>query len=197
LIKGLFNSSDKTSKTFSTHILISMIPAAIVGLFFEKQVSELFNGKIMFVACMIFTNGLILMLGHYRTLATGSNSNWKSLMMGISQAVAILPGISRSGSTIATASLTNFERNEAISFSFLMVVPLILGKIAKDIMEGGMMVSSYSLSAVLLGFVTAFVTGVLACGWMLTLVRNTKMNYFAWYCIVLGAGLIIYLLLNR
>ena len=197
LIKGLFNPADKTSKTFSTHILISMIPAAIVGLFFEKQVSELFNGKIMFVACMILTNGLILMLGHYRTLATGSNSIWKSFLIGISQAVAILPGISRSGSTIATASLTNFERNEAISFSFLMVVPLILGKIAKDIMEGGMMVSSYSLSAVLLGFVTAFVTGVLACGWMLTLVRNTKMNYFAWYCIVLGAGLIIYLLLNR
>jgi undecaprenyl-diphosphatase len=112
-------------------------------------------------------------------------------LIGLAQAVAILPGVSRSGSTISTALLLNVERSEAARFSFLMVVPLIFGKIAKDLLSGSLAEEAISTSALGVGFVAAFVAGFLACKWMIQIVKNARLAYFAIYCLIVGSIAII------
>ncbi len=193
ILTDLLTKRDQASKSFAMNVILSMIPAAIVGLFFEEQVSQLFEGRILLVSILLFVNGLILFSSKIRPPAQGAITGPKAFVMGLSQALAILPGISRSGSTISTAMLMNIDRNQAATFSFLMVVPLILGKIAKDLMDGGLMVSNYSLGAVALGFVSAFVTGIFACKLMILVVQRIKLHYFAWYCMAAGTLMILYL----
>ena len=110
-----------------------------------------------------------------------------ALVIGIAQAIAILPGISRSGATIATSVILGIDRYRAARFSFLMVVPLILGKIAYDILKGDLsQFTSTEFMPVLAGSIAAFITGVVACTWMITLVRNSKLRYFSLYCMIVG-----------
>jgi undecaprenyl-diphosphatase len=109
-----------------------------------------------------------------------------SFVIGIAQAVAMLPGISRSGATIATSVLLGIDKRKAARFSFLMVVPLILGKIAKDFLGGELNFQSENFTALGVGFVAAFVAGLLACTWMIRLVRNSRLTVFAVYCLVVG-----------
>ena len=115
-----------------------------------------------------------------------------ALVIGISQAIAILPGISRSGATISTSVLLGIDREKAARFSFLMVVPLIFGKIAKDLLSDELITESVNWSALSLGFFAAFFTGLVACTWMIQLVKRSKLTYFAIYCLVVGAIAIIW-----
>jgi undecaprenyl-diphosphatase len=193
ILGNLITKRDQPTLIFSRNVILSMIPAGIVGLFFEEQVSRLFEGRIMLVSILLFLNGLILLSSRIRPPGQGDITGTKAFIMGLSQALAILPGISRSGSTISTAMLLNIDRNQAATFSFLMVVPLILGKIAKDLLDGGLMVSNYSLGAVSLGFIAAFFTGIFACRLMILVVQRIKLHYFAWYCMAAGALMILYL----
>jgi undecaprenyl-diphosphatase len=101
--------------------------------------------------------------------------------------IAILPGISRSGATISTSVLLGVDRTRAAKFSFLMVVPLILGKMAKDILGGEIAYAEGDLVPLLAGFGAAFVTGLVACTWMITLVKKSKLSYFAYYCFAVAA----------
>lgn len=186
IIKGLFNKADKESKLFSLKIILSMLPAAFVGLLFEDAIEELFNKQIPLVSIMLVITGLLLFLAD-KAKATDKKVGFKhALIIGISQAIAILPGISRSGATISTSVLMGIDREKAARFSFLMVVPLILGKIAKDLLDGdfGGNVDIFNLS---IGFVAAFLTGLLACTWMIKLVKNSQLKYFAVYCFVIAA----------
>ncbi|MEO6691454.1 MAG: undecaprenyl-diphosphate phosphatase [Saprospiraceae bacterium] len=191
IIKGIFTWNPETIKLVGL-IIVSMIPAAIVGLFFEEYVSSFFNGNIGFVAIMIFINGVILYFGNRVNVLNHEITPMKSFAMGIAQMFAILPGISRSGTTISTAAFFNINRSEAAEFSFIMLLPLMFGKIAKDLLGGSFNHIQYSFGSMVLGFVTAFVLGIFAFQLLLKMVKNIKLHYFAYYCMIVGASLWIY-----
>ncbi|MFY7670359.1 undecaprenyl-diphosphate phosphatase [Tenacibaculum sp. MEBiC06402] len=196
ILKGLFQFKWNEESQFSLKIVISMIPAVIVGLFFEDQLESLFGGKILFVGFMLLITALLLLLAD-RAKNTDKNVSFNnSLVIGISQAIAMLPGISRSGATISTSVLLGIDRTKAAKFSFLMVVPLIFGKIAKDLLGGDISFKSSEIIPMSAGFIAAFVAGLLACQWMIALVKRSKLSYFSVYCAVVGAIAIIYSLLN-
>lgn len=137
IIRGLFQFKNNDEFRFSLNIVISMIPAAMAGIFLDEQIEALFSGKVLLVGFMLLVTGVLLLFANNTKAGDGYVSSWKGLIIGISQAIAILPGISRSGATISTALLLGVSRERAARFSFLMVVPLIVGKMAKDIMDGG------------------------------------------------------------
>lgn len=177
------------STQFMVKIAISMIPVAVVGLFFEDKITALFTGQIIFVASMLIVTGLLLLLTNYRPAKDKNISFAHSLIIGLSQAGAILPGISRSGATIATALLLGIDKNQAARFSFLMVLPPILGATLLktiDFIGAEQSVDSISLSALTAGFIAAFIAGLLACQWMINIVKRGKLIYFAIYCFTVG-----------
>ena len=120
-----------------------------------------------------------------------------AFIIGLSQAVAMLPGISRSGATISTSVLLGNDKGKAARFSFLMVIPLILGKIAKDILGGDLTTSSGNISPLIIGFLGAFIAGLIACTWMIKLVKKSKLSWFAIYCLVVGVIAIGYSLIAQ
>lgn len=186
IIRGLFQFKNNDEFRFSINIVISMIPAALVGVFFDEQIEALFSGQILLVGFMLLVTGVLLLFANNTKAGDGYVSGWKGLIIGISQAIAILPGISRSGATISTALLLGISRERAARFSFLMVVPLIVGKMAKDVMDGGLSLSEGIPVSIVLGFGAAFVTGWWACNWMIDIVKRANLNYFALYCFVVG-----------
>lgn len=186
IIKGLFQFKRNEASEFSAKIIISMIPAAIVGLVFEDAMEALFERQIFLVGCMLLITGLLLLLADKAKNTNKSVGFGHALIIGISQAIAILPGISRSGATISTSVLLGIDRERAARFSFLMVVPLIFGKIAKDLLSGDLTYSDGQLIPILAGFGAAFVTGLIACTWMIQLVKRSKLSYFSIYCFIVG-----------
>ncbi len=186
IITGLFQFKWNEQTEFSIKIIISMIPAAIVGVLFDEQIESLFSGQILLVGCMLILTGLLLFLADRAKNTVKSVSVFHSVIIGISQAIAIMPGISRSGATIATSVLLGVDKEKAARFSFLMVVPLILGKIAKDILGGDLIVAGDAALPIGIGFIAAFVSGLMACTWMISLVKKSKLMYFSVYCFVVG-----------
>jgi undecaprenyl-diphosphatase len=154
-------SKDPSSTTFTFSIVLSMLPAAAVGFFFEDLIDSFFSGNLTLV--------------------------------GMAQAIAILPGISRSGATISTSVILGLDKSEAARFSFLMVVPLIFGKIAKDLLSGSIFSTEIETLPLLIGFLSAFFSGIIACKWMIALVKKSKLTYFAVYCVIAGISALIFL----
>ena len=192
IIRGLFQFKWNEETRFSLKILISMIPAALVGLFFEDSLELLFGGNIQLVGFMLIVTALLLYFAD-RAKDTEKPVSYKNaFIIGISQAIAILPGISRSGATISTSVLLGVDKNKAARFSFLMVVPLIIGKIAKDVLGGEINFQSEGFVSMSAGFVAAFIAGLAACTWMIRLVRQSKLTYFAIYCLLVGLAAIVY-----
>ncbi len=186
ILRGLLSFRWNKETQFSIKIIISMIPAVLAGLFFEEQLEAFFGGNIAFVGGMLLITALLLWLAD-RSKRTGKKvSNSNAFVIGISQAIAMLPGISRSGATISTSVLLGNDKSKAARFSFLMVVPLIFGKIAKDIVGGELSTETVNFTTLGLGFVAAFICGLIACTWMISLVRKSKLSYFAIYCVVIG-----------
>lgn len=186
ILEGLFKFKWNEETNFSAKIVLSMIPAVIVGLFFEEQLEQLFGGKVVFVGYMLLVTALLLFLAD-KAKNTGKGVSFQNaVIIGLSQAVAMLPGISRSGATISTSVLLGIDKNKAARFSFLMVVPLIFGKIAKDIMDGALTYNGDSFGYLSAGFIAAFISGYFACTWMISLVRKSKLIYFAIYCTIVG-----------
>ncbi len=194
IIKGLFQFKWNEEMIFSIKIIISMIPAVIIGLLFEKQLEAFFGGRILLVGCMLLVTAILLLLADRAKNTSKNVSYGNALIIGVSQAIAMLPGISRSGATISTSVLLGVDRTKAARFSFLMVVPLIFGKVAKDIMGGDITFESSQIGIMGVGFVAAFVSGLFACNWMITLVKKSKLSYFAIYCTIIGLIAIIYAL---
>ncbi|MBN2746867.1 MAG: undecaprenyl-diphosphate phosphatase [Bacteroidales bacterium] len=192
IFRGLFKFKNNAEQIFSLKIILSMIPAAVVGVAFEDQLDALFTGNILFVGMMLIVTAALLFLADRAKNTKKDVSYSSALIIGISQAIAILPGISRSGATISTSVLLGIDREKSARFSFLMVVPLILGKMAKDLMSGDISSQTENLFPLILGFIAAFITGLLACTWMIQLVKKAKLSWFAIYCIIVGLIAIIY-----
>ena len=186
IIAGLFQLKWNEEAQFSVKIILSMIPAAIVGLFFEEEIKSLFGGQIVLVGSMLLLTGLLLFLADKAKKTNKKVSILNSILIGIAQAIAILPGISRSGATICTSVLLGVDREKAARFSFLMVVPLILGKMAKDMLSGNLITESTTILPLIFGFIAAFITGLVACKWMIRLVKKSQLKYFAYYCFAVG-----------
>jgi undecaprenyl-diphosphatase len=196
IIKGLLKFEWNDDMQFLTKIVISMIPAVLVGLFFEEQLEQLFGGNILLVGCMLLVTAALLFLADKAKNTTKKVSFKNAFIIGISQAIAMIPGISRSGATISTSVLLGNDKTKAARFSFLMVVPLIFGKIAKDVLSGDLSFENNTVLPLSIGFVAAFIAGLFACTWMIALVKKSKLSYFALYCVVVGLIAIIFSLLN-
>ena len=190
ILSGLLQFKWNEETQFSLKIIISMIPAAIVGVLFEEQLEQLFGGSVLLVGFMLIITALLLWLAD-KAKNTGKPVSYSNaFVIGVAQAIALLPGISRSGSTISTSVLLGNDKTKAARFSFLMVVPLILGKIAKDLLDGELTHTSNS-TGLIVGFIAAFTSGLFACTWMISLVRKSKLSYFAIYCLIVGVIAIV------
>ncbi len=196
ILKGLLTTKWNEDKEFATKIIVSMIPAAVVGYQYESQFAELFAGNILLVGAMLIITGLLLYLADRAKTTSKKVSYNNAIVIGIAQAIAMLPGISRSGATISTSVLLGNDKAKAARFSFLMVVPLIFGKIAKDIINGEISYESQNFTILSIGFLAAFISGLFACTWMITLVRKSKLSYFAIYCFVVGFATILFTYYN-
>ena len=191
IFKGVLLKKSKEDSQFSIKIILSMIPATIIGLVFNDEMESLFNNQISFVGIMLILTGAILFLADKAKTTNKKVSFFDAIIIGLSQAIAIIPGISRSGATISTAVLLGVDKEKAAKFSFLMVVPLIIGKILKDLLDGGDLFVQSSVLELSAGFFAAFITGIFACKWMIKIVKNSKLKYFSIYCFVVGLSAII------
>jgi undecaprenyl-diphosphatase len=194
LLKGLFEFKWNEETQFVSKIVISMIPVVIVGLLLEDFLksllvkNSLFEGytPVIFVGFTLLCTAVLLWLADKAKDTEKKVSILDSLLIGISQAIATLPGISRSGSTISTSVLLGNDKSKAARFSFLMVIPVIFGLIAKDLMSGEITSNTENLGTLSIGFAAAFISGLIACSWMIKLVKKSKLSYFAIYCLVVG-----------
>nr|WP_299387192.1 undecaprenyl-diphosphate phosphatase [Allomuricauda sp.] len=186
ILSGLFQFKWNEQTQFSMKIIISMIPAALVGFFLEDFLEVFFDGAIIIVGIMLLITAILLYLADLAKTTDKGVSYRSAFVIGMAQAVAILPGISRSGATISAAVLLGVDKTKSARFSFLMVVPLILGKMAKDILSGDIDFAGDQAVAMGAGFVAAFIAGLAACTWMIKLVRQSKLTYFAIYCLIIG-----------
>jgi undecaprenyl-diphosphatase len=182
ILKGVFTKKINEEKIFALKIIISMIPAVIIGLFFEEIIEQFFNGQLILVGFMLILTGFLLFLADKSKQTINEISYLNSLIIGIAQAIAILPGISRSGATIATSVILGIDKSSSAKFSFLMVVPLIFGKVLKDLLSGNILSESIAVGPLIIGFIGAFLTGLFACKWMIKLVKASQLKYFSFYC---------------
>jgi undecaprenyl-diphosphatase len=194
IIVDLFAFRWNESTQFVVKIFLSMIPVGIVGVFFESEVEAFFSGNMLLVGCMLLVTATLLFFTHHAKSNDGEVTFGKSIIIGLAQAFAIMPGISRSGSTIATALLLGVDKAKAARFSFLMVLIPILGagflKLL-DYLETSTVSPGISPIALMIGFIAAFGSGLLACQWMISIVKKGKLTYFAYYCAAVGLVAII------
>ena len=193
IFKGLFQFRMNDETRYFINILISMIPVGIVGLFFKDAVEKVFGSGLLIVGCMLLLTASLLAFSYFaKPRQKETLSKKDAFIIGLAQAAAVMPGLSRSGSTIATGLLLGNKKEKLAQFSFLMVIPPILGEALLDILKavrGGAeaAVGNLSLTVMLAGFIAAFVSGCLACKWMIRIVKNGKLIYFAIYCAIAGA----------
>lgn len=183
---------------YAINILISMIPVGIVGFFFKDTVEEIFGSGMLIVGIMLLVTAALLAFSYYaKPRQREKISPMHAFIIGIGQALAVMPGLSRSGTTIATGLLLGNKKEKMAQFSFLMVIPPVLGEAlldVKDIAEQGFSTAMSGISAgtLIVGFLAAFITGCLACKWMINVVKRGKLIWFAVYCVIVGLFAIIY-----
>jgi len=197
ILKELFQKPWNEGQEFTLRIIVSMIPAGVIGFMFEPVFESLFSQRIGFVGFMLLITAALLFIADRPHDRVRSLNRWDAVWIGCAQAVALLPGISRSGSTLATSLYLGIDRYKAARFSFLMVVPLILGKVCYEILLGDALTTSASTGALVIGFGTAFISGVLACRWMIRLVMKSQLKYFGFYCLAVGVFAIILSIVAR
>ena len=196
IFNELFEKKHNLSHNFSISIIISMIPAVFVGLFFEETINSMFDGNLILVGSMLYVTAILLFISDFLKLKRNEINFKNSFIIGLVQAVAILPGISRSGATIASAVIMGIDREKAARFSFIMVIPLILGSMAKSLLDNELNFENFDIISLSLGFISAFITGLFACKWMILLVKKSKLYYFSIYCSSIGSIIIYYSLKN-
>ncbi len=197
LFTDLFKWKWNEGTRYIVNILISMIPVGIVGLFFKDKVEAIFGSGLLVVGiCLMVTAALLAFSYWAKPRQRETISPWHAFVIGLAQALAVLPGLSRSGSTIATGLLLGNKKERLAQFSFLMVIPPILGEAlldVKDMAEMGVSqaMAGLPVSSLAIGFLAAFVCGCLACKWMINIVKKGKLIWFALYCAVVGLATII------
>jgi len=187
LLRGLLQFRWNVETQYIALLLFSALPVLVVGLFFKEQVEYLFTGRLVFVGAMLLVTALLLTFSYYSRNHTREIGFVSAFIIGIAQAFAVMPGISRSGATISTALMLGRKRGEAARFSFLMVLVPIIGANFLDLMEHDFSAAGgIGMVPLLVGTIAAFVAGVLACNWMIKLVNRGKLIYFAVYCLIIG-----------
>lgn len=180
-----------SSTIYISKLLLSCLPVVLVAILFEKKVESLFTGNLKLVGMMLIFTAILLAFTYYARPKNKEISFMHSLIIGIAQAIAVIPGISRSGSTISTGLLLGNNREEVARFSFLMVLIPILGKNLLDLFSNRMANESSQVIPLIVGFLAAFFTGWIACKLMINIVKKSKLIYFAAYCFLVGiVGLI-------
>lgn len=200
IFKGLFrwDGALNAEQRYALAILVSMIPVGIVGVFFKDYVEDIFGAGLFVVGCCLLLTAALLIFSYYARPRHKEEVSLKdALIIGLAQAIAVLPGVSRSGSTIATGLLLGNKKETLAQFSFLMVIPPILGEALLDVMKamkGGTEAVTAGIGTwpLVAGFLAAFISGCLACKWMIGIVRRGKLIYFGIYCAIVGALLIIF-----
>ena len=204
LFKDLFKFKWNDGTKYIVNILISMIPVIIVGFFFKDKVEEVFGSGLLVVGICLLITAVLLAFSYFAKPRQKENiSPVHAFVIGIAQAVAVLPGLSRSGATISTGLLLGDKQERLAQFSFLMVIPPILGEALLDIAKAfssspatetatETAAASFPPVAIAAGFLTAFVSGAIACKWMLGLVRRGKLVWFAAYCALVGTALLVF-----
>lgn len=196
IFKGLLKFQWNDETKYTVNIIISMVPIGIVGLFFKDKVEEIFGSGLFIVGLMLLLTAILLAFSYYTKPRIKEHISKKdAFFIGLAQACAVMPGLSRSGSTIATGLLLGDKKEKLAQFSFLMVIPPLLGealldgmKIVKGSAEGS---ADISLAALIIGFLAAFIFGCIACKWMINIVKKGKLIYFAIYCAILGTITVI------
>ena len=195
IVKGVFKFDMNAETKYFLNIVVSMIPVGIVGLFFKDQVEEIFGSGLLIVGCCLLLTAALLIFSYFARPRQKELISWKdAFVIGIAQACAVLPGLSRSGSTIATGLMLGNKKEKLAQFSFLMVIPPILGEALLDVMKamkGEAVMGSIGTVPLLVGFVAAFLSGCLACKWMIDIVKRGKLIYFGIYCAIIGAATIL------
>ena len=177
---------------YAINILISMIPVAIVGFFFKDKVEEIFGSGLLIVGIMLIVTALLLAFAYFAKPRQREHiSGLHAFIIGIGQAIAVMPGLSRSGTTIATGLLLGNKKENLAQFSFLMVIPPVLGEALLDVIDISQQGFSAAMDgipagAIIIGFIAAFITGCLACKWMINIVKKGKLIWFAIYCVIIG-----------
>ncbi|MCD6354098.1 MAG: undecaprenyl-diphosphate phosphatase, partial [Prolixibacteraceae bacterium] len=187
LLKELFEFKWNDSTKYVSKLLFSSIPVLIIGLFFKDTIEQFFAGNLFFVGSMLLVTASLLALTKFVKSGNGEITFLKALIIGFAQAVAVLPGVSRSGSTIATGLLLGAKKEEIARFSFLMVLIPILGAAFLDL-TGSDFTAEATIGTIplIIGFFTAFISGLLACSWMIKIVKRGNLIYFAIYCLIIG-----------
>lgn len=190
IFKGLFKFRMNDETHYVINIIISMIPIGIVGVFFKDEVEAIFGSGLLVVGCcLLLTAALLTFSYYYKPRQKAEISKKDAFIIGLAQACAVLPGLSRSGSTIATGLLLGDDKAKLAQFSFLMVIPPILGEALLDgmkLMKGEAIAGDIPTLSLIVGFVAAFVSGCLACKWMINIVKKGKLVYFGIYCAIAG-----------
>ncbi len=196
IFKGTFTTTQwNAEKEYAGKIVLSMLPVFVVGMFFKDQVEAIFgSGLVVVGACLLVTACLLAFAQYAKPRQKEQISWWDSLVIGIAQAIAVLPGLSRSGTTIATGILLGNKKEQVAQFSFLMVLVPILGQALLDMLDvlRGEIVTHLSPVAMVIGFISALVVGAVACKWMISIVKRQKLIYFAIYCLLMGCFALCY-----
>ena len=197
ILKGLFKFQMNDETKYALNILVSMIPVGVVGLFFKDKVEEAFGAGLLIVGVMLIVTSVLLIFSYYAKPRKKEHiSLWDAFIIGVAQACAVLPGLSRSGSTIATGLMLGDKKEKLAQFSFLMVIPPILGEALLDVLKAvkgeeafGGNVDAFALAV---GFIAAFLSGCFACKLMINLVKKGKLVYFGIYCAIVGVAVLTY-----
>lgn len=186
LLSQTFKFKWNSDTQYVAKLILSSIPVVIAGLFFEEYIEQFFDGRLMLVGSMLLVTAILLGFTYYAKTNNREISYRDAFVIGIAQMMAVMPGISRSGATISTALLLKNKKSEAARFSFLMVLIPILGKVFLDVVSGDMAQEKSELLPLIIGFISAFVFGLVACKMMIAIVKKSKLIYFAIYCVAIG-----------
>jgi len=197
ILKGLFKFEMNEETKYALNILVSMIPVGIVGLFFKDRVEEAFGSGLLIVGVMLIVTAVLLTFSYLAKPRVKEHlSLWDAFVIGVAQACAVLPGLSRSGSTIATGLMLGNKKEKLAQFSFLMVIPPILGEALLDILKAtngeDVIADSIGTFPLAVGFLAAFLSGCFACKLMISIVKKGKLIYFGYYCAVVGVAVLVY-----
>jgi undecaprenyl-diphosphatase len=192
LIKGTFKFKTNEELKYTGKIFISMIPVGLVGLFFQDFVESMFKGNIVVTGIEFLITALLLALAHFIKPKERNISYLDSFIIGIAQAIAVIPAISRSGATIATGLILGNKKEEVTKFSFLMVLIPIIGVNLLEIIKVNSFNGDLNILSLIIGFLVAFISGYFACRWMIDLVKKSKLIWFSVYCTILGLLAIIF-----
>ena len=190
IFRGLFKCEMNAETKYVLSIVVSMIPVGIVGVFFKDYVEEVFGSGLVIVGCMLLLTAALLTFSYIAKPRKKENISLRdAFIIGLAQACAVMPGLSRSGSTIATGLLLGNKKESLAQFSFLMVIPPILGEALLDVVKGLKGEEAFGgidMMPLAIGFIAAFVSGCIACKWMINIVKKGKLIYFGIYCAIAG-----------